>query len=227
MTSSKELVIADLAAARLGGNGAYTVMGISRILGNDVTPRKIHYWLDTDLLGEPIRRGGAGHPTLLTFEQLLRIQTIARLRADVSLQQVRRAIGWILTRLFAESWEGFEFSTAGSDIILSARGQEMRVPGGQLILEASSFAEIVASVREAWNLKKLEVPGYPLLVSNARILGGSPTIAGTRIETSFIAVLVVKGISGEKVWTITQTYPWLYPDQVEQAISFEARQIAA
>ena len=42
------------------GQGIYTVPETCRILRPSMTPRKVHYWLDTELLGEPLRRGRRG-----------------------------------------------------------------------------------------------------------------------------------------------------------------------
>ena len=38
------------------GDGVYTVSEICRILQPTMTPRKAHYWLDTGLLTDPVRR---------------------------------------------------------------------------------------------------------------------------------------------------------------------------
>lgn len=59
-----------------------------------MTPRRVHYWLDTGLIvGEPIDRGAKGTPTLLTFRQLLEIRTVQHLRDElrIPLPKVREA----------------------------------------------------------------------------------------------------------------------------------------
>lgn len=62
--------------------GVYAVSRVCRILGPTMTPRKVHYWLDTGLLSPPIRHGRPGLPTLLSFRQLLEIRTVQGLRDD-------------------------------------------------------------------------------------------------------------------------------------------------
>ena len=66
------------------GEGVFTVSEVCRVLQPTMTPRKVHYWLDTGLLSEPVRWGGRGFPTLLNFRQLLQIRTVQRLRDELA-----------------------------------------------------------------------------------------------------------------------------------------------
>jgi uncharacterized protein (DUF433 family) len=60
---------------------------------------------------------------------------------------------------------------------------------------------------------------FPYITSNAQILGGKPIIKGTRISVEFILELVA---SGGSVIQITESYPHLTTEAVQQAISFAA-----
>ena len=63
------------------GEGAYTVSEVCRILQPSMTPRKVHYWLNTGVLSDPIVDGRRGEPTLLTFQQLL--ETLTQTMSDL------------------------------------------------------------------------------------------------------------------------------------------------
>ena len=61
----------------------YSVAETVRILRPGMTPRKVHYWLHTGLLGDPVRSEVRGQPTLLTFDQLIKVAVLQRLRDDL------------------------------------------------------------------------------------------------------------------------------------------------
>src|ERR671910_2179865 len=96
------------------GEGVYTVPEIARILQPNMTEYKVRRWLHKDLLGEPIRWGSTGKPHLLSFQQLLKVRTIQRLRDDgFSLQRitpaVRKLSSYLWEHLFAEEWHALTF----------------------------------------------------------------------------------------------------------------------
>jgi hypothetical protein len=115
------------------GHGVYTVSEVCRILQPTMTPRKVHYWLDTGLLSEPpAAHRGAGRPTLLSFRQLLEVRTVQRMRDDlgVSLPIVREAFSWVLRMLFADSPVDvkFERGSKGRVIARSPDGDGVEIP---------------------------------------------------------------------------------------------------
>ncbi|MEJ7820423.1 MAG: hypothetical protein WKF44_08985, partial [Rubrobacteraceae bacterium] len=70
------------------GEGIYTVPEMARILQPTMTEDKLRYWLNEDLLGDPIRRGFRGRPHLLSFRQLLQARTIQHLRDALEFPQL-------------------------------------------------------------------------------------------------------------------------------------------
>jgi uncharacterized protein (DUF433 family) len=76
---------------------------------------------------------------------------------------------------------------------------------------------IVREARKDWVRGEVGIQDYPRLVSNPRIVAGSPTIKGTRVETSFIAYLA-EGLGVERV---LELYPNLDREAVVQAAKFE------
>jgi uncharacterized protein (DUF433 family) len=158
-----------------------------------MTPRKVHYWLHTGLLGDPPRPEARGRATLLTFEQLLRVQVLQRLRDDLgfSLQRVREGLAWLLDQLTDTRWGELRFFRTGrGDIGVRDRAGQAFAIGGQGVLSGTlpgELTEFVREVREQWEAGVVRVAEHPHVVSDARVMGGSPIIRGTRIETAFVA----------------------------------------
>jgi len=193
-----------------------------------MTVYKVRYWLHKGLLGEPIRWGSRGRRHLLSFEQLLKVRTIQRLRdSGLPLQRITPAIrklsSYIFEHLFDEQWYGLEFyhSNRGAVAVGDSRGMVIEVETGQRILPGtlSGLTDYMRKTREDWERRETDIAGFSRLVSNARILGGSPTIRGTRVETSFVAYMV-ESLGADDV---LELYPRLDREAVEQAARFEER----
>src|SRR5215218_3105698 len=214
------------------GEGVYTVVEISHILQPTMTPRKVHYWLKKGILGPPIRPTKTGRPTLLTFEQLLKVRTVQHLRDNLrfSLQRVTLTIeelsDWVFRRLFTKQWYELHFYRSPKGAVAVTDGQhDLEVGTGQLLMpdllpELESF---LRKTREDWERRAVEIEGYPRLVSNARILGGAPVIRGTRVETAFISHIAHEVPPKE----ILQLYPYVDEEGLYQALKFEHNPLAA
>jgi uncharacterized protein (DUF433 family) len=207
------------------GQGVYTVPETCRILRPSMTPRKVHYWLDTGLLGYPLRRGSRGISTLLSFEQVLKVRTLQRLRDDLkfSLQVVRRDIERLLEFLTAVDvdWHELSFIRSGGGDVAAflPQGSVLALPAGQVVMDQvlEDLTEFLANVREQWVSRRLEIAEFDLLVSDAAVLGGSPTIKGTRIETGFVANLAQELSEAE----IHELFPNVDRTAINQAATFE------
>jgi len=213
-------------------NGVYLVSEACRILQPKMTPRKVHYWLDTGLLSPAVVPGGRGSPTLLSFRQLLELRTVQYLRDELvfSLPRVRQAFEFILNNLFAESFSDLRFLRGVDGALLVQVGRDaMVVPGGQGVLP-ETLPELnlhVQDTRESWDRKTLDIPHHRQLVSNARVQAGSPTVRGTRIETAFIASFAEKGVFSEETVVTLKTQLGLTRDSIVESMAFEGIQIAA
>ena len=211
------------------GEGVYTVPAIERILQPEMTVYKVRRRLHKGLLGEPIRWGSPGRPHLLSFEQVLKGRTIQRLRASgFPLQKITPAIrklsSYLFEHLFDEEWYELKFvhSAKGNIAVADSRGRVIEVETGQWILPEtlSELGEYLRKTREDWERREIEIERFPRLVSNAGIVAGSPTIRGTRVETSFIAHMA-RSLGVDKVLDL---YPFVDRDALEQAIEFEGVQ---
>ncbi len=72
--------------------------------------------------------------------------------------------------------------------------------------------------RQYWERHEVDIEGFPHLVSNAGIVGGSPTIRETRIETAFVAYLA-QDLSTEGLRNL---YPYVEKEALLEAVRFES-----
>jgi uncharacterized protein (DUF433 family) len=204
------------------GEGVYTVPETCRILRPSMTPRKVHYWLNTGLLGDALRRGEPGTPTLLSFEQVLKVRALQRLRdvCGFSLQRVRRDLERFIDDLTSPNWHSMEFIRTGhGDIGYIARNGEAVALGGQGVMDDAipGLTEFITIVRREWDERRLNIDGFEHLVSDAAVLAGSPIIVGTRVETAFIANLAEELTLAE----VRMLFPEVDPSAISQAADFE------
>lgn len=214
------------------GQGVYTVPEAARILRPNMTEDRLRYWLNEGLLGEPIQRGFRGKRHLLSFKQLLRARTIRNLRAKLGfpLQKVRPVIKELSEAAFlsAKEWHALDFvwTPEGEIGVYDGGDYAYEVRTGQLMIPRALLSELQEIAREArkdWVRGEVAIENHPRLVSNARIVAGSPTIRGTRIETSFIAYVVRQFGVKETL----EMYPYLDREAVEEAADFEGISFAA
>lgn len=209
------------------GEGIYTVAEISRILQPTMTPRKVHYWLKKDIIGEPVQSGRPGKPTLLSFEQLLKIRTVQHLRDNLSfsLQKITPAIQTLSTfvfqRLFDEEWYHLRFirTPEGRIGVIDSMERSIEIDTGQFVMPEvlPELEAFLRRTREDWERREIRIEAFPRLVSNAGVVGGSPTIQGTRIETAFVGYLA-ENLSSEE---LQELYPYVEKEALLEAIRFE------
>lgn len=215
------------------GEGIYSVSEVCRILQPTMTPRRVHYWIDTELIGEPLNHGGLGHPTLLSFEQLLKVRTVQHIKDElgVSLPRVREAFTWILDHVFGTRSLSVRFARGQRGRVVVRAGEEtFELAIQQGILEGT-LPELNRHLREtekAWDEKLFVIPGRPRLVSSARILSGAPVIRGTRVETALIASFADDHqISPQGLREVQKLYRGLPKAAIRDALEFEGIRIAA
>jgi uncharacterized protein (DUF433 family) len=135
----------------------------------------------------------------------------------------------LFERLFSEEWHELTlFSTGEGRLgVVDDRGQvAVEVETGQHIMPEtlSELNVYLRKTREEWDRREVEIEDFPRLVSNPGIVAGSPTIKGTRIETSVVAYFA-EALGVEKA---LELYPHVDRDAVLQAMSFEgAKPLAA
>lgn len=206
------------------GEGVYTVPEVARILQPTMNVYKARYWLHKGLLGEPIRWGSRGRPHLLSFEQLLKVRAIQDMRETLKLplQRVTPAIARLSEVPFAaKDWHELSFfRTEEGRIGVSDSGQIYEVETDQLVIPEAvlpELAEIARETRRDWTRGVVDIRDYRYLVSDPRIVAGSPTIKGTRVETSLVAYMAQRlGVD-----RVLELYPHLNRGAVLEAMKFE------
>lgn len=221
---------------RLLGEGVYSVSEVCRILQPTMTPRKVHYWLNTNLLDRPISWGRPGHPTLLSFQQLLSVRTVQHLRDElrIPLPKIREAFAafeHLLAGLFAEYMTPASFAKGvRGSVVVKVGEEQFEVPVGQGVLKGTlpELGEYVRATRHHWETRAFEIPGHPSLESNALILSGAPVVKGTRLETAAIAALVdEEEVSPAELREVRRLYPDLPRRAITDALKFEGLTLAA
>lgn len=206
----------------------YSVTEVCRILRPGMTPRRVHYWLHTGLLGQPARPEHRGRPTILSFDQVVKVRVVQGLRDELgfSLSRVRGAIEWLLDELVEPAWGQLEFFRTGSGEIglRDRQGQEMAV-GGQLVIRDTlpKLNDFLRTARQEWEMGVISISGFPDLISDASIMGGAPVVSGTRIETAFVAHLASAMDLGE----LAVTFEHVDVAVLREALSFEGVDVAA
>ncbi len=174
-----------------------------------------------------MRPGAPGKPALLSFEQLLMVRTVQHLRdnLDFSLQKITPAIqrlsSFVFQRLFDEEWYELRFvkTPEGRIGVVDSRERSVEVDTGQFVIP-EVFPELEAflsKTREEWERREVTIERFPQLVSNAGVVGGSPTIRGTRIETAFVAYLA-EDLSFRELQDL---YPYVEKEALLDAMRFE------
>lgn len=212
------------------GQGVYTIREACRILQPTMTRAKVHYWLNTGLLSEPpVAHGGKGVPTLLSFRQLLELRTVQYMRDElrISLPRVRQAFEWVLRSVFVDSPSDVSFERGQGGTVIARHGnQAIEIPTGQgaFVVDVVGLTREAGTVRTAWLQHSYDIPRWTHLVANARVLAGTPTIRGTRIDTGIVGAMVgVDGWDDGDVADIVRAYPQLSADAVREALEFEGR----
>ena len=96
-------------------NEGYRIPDVQKIVG--ISYRQLDYWARTGLVRPSIRdAGGSGTQRLYSFEDLVVLRTIKKLLdAGVSLQRIRKAIGFLRDHLNREP-QGVTIMSDGSGI---------------------------------------------------------------------------------------------------------------
>ncbi len=96
----------------------------------------------------------------------------------------------------------------------------IEVDTGQYVMPEilSGLESFLQETRQSWERREISIERFPHLVSNTGIVGGSPTIRGTRIETSFVAYLA-RDLGEDE---LLELYPHVGRGALEEAVRFES-----
>jgi uncharacterized protein (DUF433 family) len=189
-----------------------------------MTPRKVHYWLGTGLVSPgPLVGRGSGHPTLLTFRQLLEIRTVQQLRDQlgIPLPNVRSALGWLLAHVLDDGEPVRITRGPGGRLIAETGDLAVELPSGQRALPMLERLNVdLEAARTAWRDRRLPISRH--VVTDASILAGTPVVDGTRIDTAVLATFARRGQYDDAVVAdVLASYPRLSEAAVVDALRFE------
>ncbi|MDU0291428.1 DUF433 domain-containing protein [Saccharothrix longispora] len=176
---------------------------------------QLAHWRKTGLL---VPEGG-GNPVRYSFQDVVALRMVMKLRTDLSLQKVRKAFANLPVFNFTAHPAEYRFGTDHRTIAVLDDQQWMdlvRKPGQyDMFTLADVFQPFVTqSGREVVDFRR---PRRRITVDGGR-LGGWPTIAGTRVGFDTIAALVEDGsVEPEEV---RHFYPAVSVEAVADAVSF-------
>jgi uncharacterized protein (DUF433 family) len=153
---------------------------------------QLHNWRRTDLLIPETQI----HPALYSFRDIVALRVFVKLRKEVPLQRVRKAMNRLRDWDLAEHPSAYRLVTDGDSVFLvedEGAVDLVRKPGQRMLLSLEdAFAPF--ENRQGRQVVDFRHPRPQLEVREQR-LGGWPTVADTRIPYDTVAKLVVGGIA--------------------------------
>ena len=200
-------------------SGAFTTQQAARLSG--LSARQLAYWDRTDVFAPSLSRG-ARRPfgRIYSFQDVVALRTLARLRKRFSLERLRTLGGW-LKQQYDHPWSRIRFYVRGDDIIYVDPDTQALVtdrPLGQGAL-AIQLEPIAAEVEAALRVMRQRDPHDIGAIERHRyVMRNEWVIAGTRIPVWSIHELAHAGYDED---AILAEYPILARDDVRAALRFD------
>lgn len=206
------------------GTGLYLHTVAARL--TQTTSQVLSYWSHSDLIAPHVHRRDGG-PSVYSYDDLLAIRAVVRLRAErLPLQRIRKAITYFYANIGAVNWWNLKMVVyRRKDLVViipkdeSPTGEEeivMATRGGQKPIEIL-FGDLVSDLLRGDKL--LGSPEIPRHVDiNRNVQGGAPVVKGSRIRTSILYYWHKCGLS---IGDISEMYGGLDKDTVSVAIRYE------
>ncbi len=194
------------------------------------TVRQLAYWRKPTRSAPPllVPEGKRSGRYLYSWADIVALRSIVYLRQEKSLPRIRRAVG-TLRSLEADTWVHLSayrlISTPSTILVRTPSGQLLdldRQPG--TVLEETLMQDVLApfETHDGRQVPALRRPRARIAV-NPAILGGFPTIAGTRVPFDVVAALARDELEPDEIAAV---YPSVDRDAISDAVSF-AEQVAA
>jgi uncharacterized protein (DUF433 family) len=194
------------------------------------TVRQLAYWRKPTQSAQPllVPAGKRGGRYLYSWADVVALRSIVYLRQEKSLPRIRRAVATLRT-LESEEWIHLSayrlISTPSSILVRTPAGQLLdldRQPG--TVLEEVLMQDVLGpfETQDGRQVPALRSPRARIAV-NPAVLGGFPTIAGTRVPFDVVAALANDDLEPDE---IAEVYPSVDRDAIGDAVSF-AEQVAA
>lgn len=197
---------------------AFTAQQIARLAR--VTERQLRYWEQTRAFRPtyieqhdrgPFRR-------IYSFQDLVSLRTIARLRGLVSLDELRR-VGAYLHQYSDQPWSGLAVRVYGNHLAFRDPRSGAWMSGeplGQLVLTLELEDVSAESEGDVHQAMTRSPEDYGRITRNRNIMSNVWVFAGTRIPVEAVTSLRQSGMSAEE---ILAQYPSLVPADIEAALA--------
>jgi uncharacterized protein (DUF433 family)/DNA-binding transcriptional MerR regulator len=182
-----------------------------------VTKNQLARWRRDPVILAP--EHGTRPRALYSFRDLVALRTFARLRSEVSLQRVRKALATLDMLELTEHPSKYQLVVHGESIALVEKDAAI-----DLVVAPTTtvMVEMVDVFKEFMNRSDVTVVDFkhpkPRLEVNLSRLGGWPTIRGTRVPYDAVVNLVADGdVTPQEV---AEYYPSVSPSDVADAVAF-------
>jgi uncharacterized protein (DUF433 family)/DNA-binding transcriptional MerR regulator len=203
--TSSELAVPDKRAAKLA----------------HISLRQLHYWDQTGLVVPSIKQQISQRNTvrLYSFQDLLSLLVAAQLRNRISLQHIRRIVGYLNRRGFAEPLRELHFATHGQQVFFQYPDGSW---SGDPLPDQVIFHQVIEL--EALRAKipavtERDPKSVGRLVRRRGVMGSKPIFADTRIPVETVRRYLDAGCDTD---AILAEYPSLTADDVEAARNYPA-----
>jgi DNA-binding transcriptional MerR regulator len=186
---------------------------------------QLRYWHDSGLLEASRRAGSRGVPRLYSWVDYLRLQIAAELHTRLATSTIRAAMTFLDTNV--PNWYMLPVRVQHGHVETERGGARMLADAaGQYLLSdadgsyaagtaAAAVSEALEAIAHRGELGQLHTFSDAVIMHPAVNLA-QPTLAGTALETQFVAGMVVD-IGGAAFAAVYR----LPPDAVERAVEFE------
>lgn len=196
---------------------AFPIPLASKMSGASV--HQLAYWRSTDVLVPEIE--SVKPPFLYSFRDIVALRTLAWLRGDHPLQQIRRSLDTLRELDMVEHPSRYKLIKLGKSIGVHQEDDSTidlaKEPGQSTV---GTLADVFAEF-ETLRHRKVDPLLHPRegVEVNPSRLGGWPTITGTRIPYDLVAALVADGtVAPERV---SDYYPGVTARAALDALDFE------
>lgn len=187
------------------------------------TVSQLNSWARKELLVPEI----SFNPREYSFRDVVALRALAMLRSNVSLQKIRRALATMEDQNFTEHLSEYRFATDNKSVKVWTEDGFLDLVENPGQFELKSIEDIYKPFR---NLNGRKVPHllHPAEGIEIRIdrLGGTPTVAGTRVPFELVSELAC-GPDNLTPVEIEQLYPTVSVQDVDNVLSFSAELEAA
>lgn len=175
---------------------------------------QLHNWRRTDLLRPEVQE----NPVLYSFRDVVALRVCVRIRSEVPLQRVRKALNRLKEWDLTEHPSAYRLLTDGDSVFLVEEDRAVdlvRKPGQRVLLSLEdAFAPFD-------NLQGRHVVDFrrprPLLEVREQRLDGWPTVERTRVPFDTVAKLVTGGVEPADV---VRFYPAVTVQAALDAVDF-------